>query len=343
MKSFRGSFLVTLFALLASWAQAQLNIVFDYSMDTNGYFTTPRRDTLDQAANYLESFMTGQTLAAINPTGTINADGTAGTGNRWNAAITNPQTGSINNIGINAAPNATVGLNIAANTVVVYVGARSLGGAIATGLRPGMTTTTAFSTTVIGRGVSGTVMGSVGSIAFNNSTSFYFDNDITTVESFAGQVDFFSVAVHELIHVLGVFNGSTITVGANTFNFGWTSNTNTATNPDTFFGTDAVASYGGVINLASDASHWAEGVQSTIAGNPDVGGTQEALMDPTVSLGFRKYISELDLAALADIGYTTNDSAMLVNILPIPEPSTYAVLFGAGALALSIGYRRRRV
>jgi hypothetical protein len=340
MKLFRGSFLALLFALLASWSQAQLNILFDYSLDTSGFFTTQRKATLDQAANYLESFMTGQSLAAITPTGTTT------TGDRWNAAINNPETGTTFNVGISGT-TPTHGLTIAANTVVIYVGARSLTSQsiIADGQRSGIVfnTASAFAQALVGRGVSGNkVMGSIGSIGFDTATSWYFDNDVTTTESFAGQVDFFSVAVHEMIHVLGNFNGNSITANSVVYNFGWTSAINTTPNPDTFTGTNAVAEHGGPINLAADDDHWQDGTQSTMAGNTYVGGIQDTLMDPTFSLGVRKYLTELDLAGLKDMGYTTNESTLLVNITAVPEPSAFAALVGSAALALTVGYRRRR-
>ena len=42
-----------------------------------------------------------------------------------------------------------------------------------------------------------------GAISFNSNSNWYFDPDITTDESFSNQFDFYSVAVHELAHVLG--------------------------------------------------------------------------------------------------------------------------------------------
>jgi hypothetical protein len=54
---------------------------------------------------------------------------------------------------------------------------------------------------------------------------------------------------------------------------------------------------------------------------------QEAVMDPSLLLGSRKYLTELDLAFLRDLGYAT-----------IPEPSVTALALG-GLLIFSA--RRR--
>ncbi|MCB1103839.1 MAG: PEP-CTERM sorting domain-containing protein, partial [Cephaloticoccus sp.] len=57
---------------------------------------------------------------------------------------------------------------------------------------------------------------------------------------------------------------------------------------------------------------------------------QETAMDPDIAANQRKYLTELDLAGLQDIGYTA-----------VPEPATLALLAGAGALGLAVRRRRR--
>lgn len=329
MKIFRGCCLVFLFGLSTSWSPAQLTIQFDYSKDTNNFFGnagSAQRNTLEAAATYLSSFLTAQTLAAITPTGTST------TGDRWNSSPLNPSTGIAFNIGTSGSP-ATAGASIAANTVVIYVGGYNLPTAnqIAYGSQGAWfwNGSAGWGNTVNYRGMAGSFFApNIGSISFDTPTSWYFDDDITTVETFSGY-DFFSVAVHEMIHVLGQFDG----VG-----YAWTSKISGSN----FTGTNAVAEFGGNVPLSTDKDHWADGTSSFIAGTTPVANTaQDTVMDPTFNLGVRKYITELDLAGLADMGYTTNNSAMLVNVSAVPEPSTYALLVGVGAL-MWIGWSRRR-
>ena len=57
---------------------------------------------------------------------------------------------------------------------------------------------------------------------------------------------------------------------------------------------------------------------------------QEAVMDPTITVGTRKTLTELDLAFLRDLGFTT-----------VPEPSRMLLLF-VGAVGL-LRIRRREM
>jgi hypothetical protein len=55
---------------------------------------------------------------------------------------------------------------------------------------------------------------------------------------------------------------------------------------------------------------------------------QEAVMDPSILTGTRKYLTQMDLAFLRDLNYVT-----------IPEPSTVALCVSG---LLCIGRQRRR-
>lgn len=338
MKILRGCILATF--VVVSLARAQLTFTFDYSKDSSNFFVghADRQATLNAAASYLSGFLTGETLSAVTPGGA--------NGLNWTSTQPDPST-----TGSNFTLNNST---IAANTVVIYVGAVDLTtpNQIAFGTQGswtwgwtsgGSAVGEAWRDTVFTRGLSSTLMApKVGSISFDSLTPWYFDNDVTTVENFSGSYDFFSVAVHELTHILGEFNGSASTQTSptnKTYSYGWTNNISGSN----FVGTNATTEYGGPAPLlVSDLDHWAEGTQSVIAGNDAAGTTaQEALMDPTFNLGVRKYLTELDVAGLQDIGYTTNSSTLQVNISAVPEPSTYALFLGLGVLGW-IGLGRRR-
>jgi hypothetical protein len=297
MKNLRTILLFVVFFLVASVpGSAALNIQFDYSYDTGNFFSGAnfgRRALLDAAANIFESRLTLETFGAITPSGT----------NTWSLDFQNPSTG------------ATVTLNnpvIAANTITIYVGARDLpdstlglsgfgfdafGDSSWTDLFNARNSTTNFDS-----------FG--GFISFDSLASWYSDTNPQTLESFPGQYDLFSVAQHEIEHLLG------FTVGARAFAAN-ISGTN-------FIGANVSALNGGPAPLAAgnDLSHWQQGLTS---------GGFEVLMDPAISTNQRKNATELDFAALKDIGY---------NVEPVPEP-TVSALLTLSAVALTLARWRR--
>ena len=145
-----------------------------------------------------------------------------------------------------------------------------------------------------------------GSITFDNDgdvdgTAYIWNNEINSTPG-TGEIDFLSVAIHELAHVLG-FGGSS-----------W--QTNIDFGNGTFNGTNAVNSYGSNVPL-SDTGHWLEGLTSTaIDGTPD----QEVALDPSLNsingVGQRKILTELDYSGLADMGWEVSSDAL--NIQPVP-------------------------
>ena len=205
--------------------------------------------------------------------------------------------------------------HFAANVYTIYAGGRVLGGSTL-----GVGGAGGFSASGSGTWfddiryrVNGTFnTGWGGSLSFDTATNWYFDDDINTTESFAVQFDFFSVALHEIVHALG---------------FGTTTSWTSLVNAGTFTGAYASAVAGENPTLASGNGHWAIGTMSTIVGTETA---QETAMDPDIAANQRKYLTELDLAGLQDIGYTA-----------VPEPATLALLAGAGALGLAVRRRRR--
>ncbi len=119
-------------------------------------------------------------------------------------------------------------------------------------------------------------------------------NHTTTVA--AGKNDLYSVALHEMLHALGI--GASDSWDDQVAGTTWS-----GSNASTLYG-----SGNGLINPAGD--HIAEGIMST----PVSGGLpQEVVMDPSILQGTRKYLTALDLAFLRDIGYAT--------IIPTPSYS----------------------
>jgi hypothetical protein len=139
-----------------------------------------------------------------------------------------------------------------------------------------------------------------GSISFNSSpNTWYFGlsgRGLPAGRTFYS--DFYSVAVHELAHVLGFGTGSDHPVNDPN---SW----DTYASNGTFTGPQAVALYGGNVPLTSDKGHWEAGVRSTVYGN-----AQDAAMTPSLTFGERKRLTDLDWAGLNDFGWQHTGSAV---------------------------------
>ena len=295
--------------VLAVWGQSAsaLNISFDYSYDSSGFFAdAARRSTLQQAGNYLGSRLSDN-LSAITSSG----------GNQFTASFGNPST---------VAGASIASYSVAANTLVIFVGAQNLGSSLGQGGPGGYASsgTQAFIDTVDARGQLGALSAVPtdfgpwgGSISFNNvGTNWYFDSDVNTVETFTG-FDFFSVAVHELGHVLGAGTADS-----------WLSYVSGAN----FVGLNAMAAYGGPVPLNIDLAqkidnaHWADAVTSTVNGLP-----QGAAMTSAIGAGTRKYFTDLDFAGAKDIGW---------QVTAVPVPAAFWLLV-SGVMGLVAVSRRK--
>jgi hypothetical protein len=126
----------------------------------------------------------------------------------------------------------------------------------------------------------------------------------------AGKDDFYSVALHELLHALG---------------FGVSETWDSLVSGNNWLGAQASAFAGSGVNLV-EPGHVASGKMSVRLSD---GLPQESVMDPTLTEGTRKKLTTLDLAFLRDIGYIT-----------IPEPGTATALLLGTLITLST---RRRV
>ncbi len=292
--------------------RAQLTFEFNYSLDS-GFFSganADRRVHLEAVGSYVSQFLTATTLAAI----------TAGGGNTWTAQFASPSNPS--------TTHSVTDLAVAANTVVVYVGGAGLGGSVlAQANLPGISVSgneswsnnTVFKRT---EGHSVYTRASVAALSFNSSTNWFFDSTPLANKNFGGQFDFFSVAAHELLHVLG-FGDTRSGSGwdRNLFNGAFAGGKSLEEKSNTPFG----------VPLNSARDHWAA---STLSFSTRDGEVQEALMDPDIASGVRKYITTLDLRAMQDIGYPANFTA-------VPEPAAFGI--GAGVISLVWAWRRRRI
>lgn len=132
-----------------------------------------------------------------------------------------------------------------------------------------------------------------GSIAFDRSAPWFFNH----LGQPSGNVtDFYSVAIHELAHAIG-FGQKTISPSP-------LAEWQKLISGSTFIGTNAIATNGGIpVPLAPspDLGHWATGKASVVYGTAT---PQETAMDPEILNGTRKKLTELDAAALKDIGWS---------------------------------------
>jgi hypothetical protein len=150
-----------------------------------------------------------------------------------------------------------------------------------------------------------------GTLSMDIDTAWHYDH---TTAVGVGENDFYSVALHEMLHAIGIGTSET-----------W----NTKTSGTSWTGTNVINLMGNGLGLISPGGdHIADGIMSTRISD---GLAQETVMDPTITEGTRKTLTALDLAFLQDLGFTT---------VAVPEPSrVLLLLFGAGGVLLT---RRRQ-
>lgn len=257
-------------------AQA-ITLEFDYRYDTIGFFgaaeaPTPARKALEWAGRAFESF--SDSLAAISPGGA----------NHWTAAFLDPTSGQTTSL---------VDLSIAADRLVIMVGAYDMPGAQLGVAGPGTGAPAGgsafqFSDAVTNRGEGNAQFDFApwgGSIQFDTTTAsgqpraWHFD-----VETAPGPVeyDFYTVAVHELSHLMG---------------FGTSGAFFSDRDAGAFIGAVTTSLYGGPVPL--DGGHWAVGVTSPPFADPQ----PRPALGPLLAPGARNLLTPLDYAALADIGW----------------------------------------
>ena len=287
-------------------AQA-MQIKLDYSYDSNNFFGAGNpsgaaagayaKAALEAAASFYSEIL-NDTLSAVSAPAPFVSSASNGTVNwNWTMHFKNPSNGV----------NLTLpSQRINANEYRIYVGARSISGntlgiggpggfgwsSVPSGtFAPSEITqieqiTEQFGNTVTTRGETSGFSSWGGAVTFDRdaAANWHFNYP---AEPTGNKNDFYSVAIHEMAHALGL--------GASEQWNNWVSNSR-------FTGPAVVAEYGGPAPLkcSGGCGHWAEGTQSTILGTSI---PQEAAMDPTVTNGTRKVLTTLDAAALTDIGW----------------------------------------
>jgi len=257
-------------AAVSTSGNGSVKVRIDYRFDSQNFFDTQlKKNVLASAVDSVVSRL-GDDLTAIVPGGS----------NTWRAKFTHPGTG---------AKTEVSNLTIAANEIVLFVGGRNLeAGVLASGGFGGYTAegSSAFLSAVTTRG-EGTVSGPAardfatwgGALSFSKTIKWHFGETTAGLDS--DEVDFLTVAAHEMGHVLG---------------FGMADSWDNLVVNFQFSGSRSVAEYDGVGNVPLDSSarHWAEGVTD---------GGREVAMVPVLNHGTRKVYTALDFAGLDDLGW----------------------------------------
>lgn len=276
-------------------SQAAIDIRFDYTYD-GGFFSginESRRAVLDLVANEIEGRLVNESFAALAPSG----------GNTWQLSFDNP-----------GASGTTVTLSnpgIQADTLTIYVGGSAMSPGQLGEANYGISYfgNTSWFNTFEARNSTTNYEPLGGGITFNANTNWYFGTDAAGLAF--SQYDFYSVATHEVFHILG---------------FGQSDAYDASVAGGQFAGTQVQALMGGPVALNTangDTGHFAAG--TTYLG-------QSSIMVPALVNGVRRYATELDYAVLRDIGY---------NVTSVPEPSTWA-LSVLGLLAMATAARKRQ-
>ena len=151
-----------------------------------------------------------------------------------------------------------------------------------------------------------------GSRDSNSELSDFWHYDVSTPVA-AGKTDLYSVALHEILHVMGIGTSQT-----------WENQVS----GNQWLGSEASGAAGTSNLIDNDGHHILSGLTSARLSD---GIMQEAVISPSITPGVRKELTELDQAFLHDLGFSSS--------VPVPEPGS-TVLFSA-AIFLLLPHRRR--
>lgn len=353
---FRVALLLAI-ALLAVAGEraAAVSVRIDYSTDTSNFFGSANpnaaqaRSALEAAAQYYSGILE-DTFSPINAQKFYGAQGGEASF-FWKRRFIDPATGF---------NNAAVNEQFDPNEYVVYVGARDLPDPVdlAVGGPGGYDHTQSrslgafsdaensqvsdmfadFQDAIETRGQTSGFARWGGSVAFDSLKTWHFDHTTAPV---AGRHDFYTVALHELAHALG---------------FGGSDTWDDLVSGSGFTGANALAAHAPQGNVplesAVKTAHWSAGVGT----NPvyEGSGNQTPLMVPALDTGLRRALTNLDAAALVDIGwqidlpggsasalthFTTESSSsasaavFAITGVETPEPASAVLLLSAAAMA----------
>jgi hypothetical protein len=299
----RASLLTLAVLLTGGVARATVSVQFNYDYATGTFVDDPAaRALLDLAALQYTPLL--DTLAEIDPA-SVPAP------NSWSARIRQPTTG-VDNFAI-------ADLFVPADTLIIYVGARDLGGSVLGEAAPGGRSIT-YTSNPVGNAWRDLVdaRGEIGEFD-SPATDFgpwggwiSFDSDanwnLAAGLPAAGQADFLSVAIHELGHVFGYGSADS-----------WFDQIDSGNG--TFLGGASQGVYGAPVPLA-DSGHWSNAL------NP------EPALDPSLTTGTRKLLTSLDYAGLLDIGWD-------VPLYLVPEPDTGVLVTMGLVLLIGVASTRR--
>lgn len=288
---------------------AALTIRIDYSIDSAGskFFGignpqgaaagAQAKAALDAAATFYSGVLNDTFTSIQKPPDLFGSLGGSASWT-WQRSYSDPSTG---------LTNAELNLPIAANEFVVMAGARDLPtGELGRGGPGGYSwnhaangrftpqeetlitqTTAQFKSAVETRGETSGFARWGGSLAVDTNANWHFNH---TTAPTGGKFDFYSVLLHELAHTLGL---------------GASQEWQNLVSGTTFVGPEAMAqsSQNGPVplNSAADTGHWS----SVNTGSTVYGGStaQQPLMVSALPSNTRRRLTNLDAAALVDVGW----------------------------------------